>query len=444
MIEVPTTRYAKTTDGVHIAYQVWGEGPRDILVSTALWWNLEFQWTEPSVARFWNRLGRLGRVIMFDKRGTGLSDRVPDDHLPTLEERSDDIRVVLDAVGSERSVVYGGFHGAPLAIVFAATQPERTQSLILVDSQARVVRTTDHPWGLTPELAERTTELMEQRWGGSYMLRFSNPSRADEPETREWWATMQRMSASPAAAMTLWRMAMATDVSEVLPIIRVPTLVVHHSDNRLMEVGCGRYVASHIPGARFVEVPGGDLVLTGADDILDLIEEFVTGRHPVSEPDRVLATVLFTDIVDSTRRAVEMGDRQWRETLDRHDALVERALERYRGRKVNSTGDGMLAVFDGPARAVHCATAIRDGAGALGFEVRAGLHTGEVELRGDDIGGVAVHIGARVAALAQTDQVLVSRTVTDLVAGSGITFTDRGEHELKGVPGSWRLFAVEG
>ncbi len=442
-MDSPKVKYARTGDGVHIAYQTWGSGPVDILISSGLWWHIEFQWTEPTVAHYLEALGRIGRVITFDKRGTGLSDRVPVDRLPTLEERTDDLTAVLDAVGAEKAVVIGQNHGAPMAILFAATYPERTHSLILSGAFARFVQAADYPWGFPEHLAERTLARMEEHWDEPNALAQVAPSRVDDSHARDWWATMQRMAVSPAAAVALFRMSMETDVRDVLAAIHVPTLVVHLTGDRLINIGCGRHLAEHIDGAQFVEAEGSDVVFEDLPEIGDAIEEFVTGRPAAREPDRVLATVVFTDIVDSTKHLTALGDSGWREVLDRHDALVERSLERYRGRKVNPTGDGMLAVFDGPARAVQCACAIRDGVGALGIEVRAGVHTGEIELRGDDVAGVAVHIGARVASLGGAGDVLVTRTVTDLVAGSGLEFADRGEQDLKGLPGTWQIYAVD-
>jgi class 3 adenylate cyclase len=441
---MPPTRYAKTSDGVHIAYQVYGDGPVDILLSGSLWWHLEFQWTDPSAVRVKERLARLGRVIEFDKRGTGLSDRVPVDRLPTLEQRIDDITAVLDAAGSTSAVLLGQNHGAPLALLFAATFPERTRALILQGAFARFAEAPDYSYGFPERLVSRVVEQMESHWDEPHALAQIAPSSVHDPDLREWWTTMQRMAVSPGAALALWNMSMATDVRGVLPAIHVPTLVVHLSDDRLIHIGCGRHLAEHIAGATFVEVPGSDIGWSDPTPVSDVIEEWLTGRQPESEVDRVLATVMFTDIIDSTKQLIEHGDREWKAVLDRHDALIDRALDRYRGRKVNPTGDGVLATFDGPARAVQCACAIRDGVAAFGIEIRAGVHTGEIELRGDDVSGLAVHLGARVAALAGPSQVLVTRTVTDLVAGSGLHFTEHGEHELKGLPGSWHLYAVDG
>ena len=396
------------------------------------------------MAQTFERYGRIGRIIAFDKRGTGLSDRVPLDRLPSLDERIDDITAVLDAAGSSSAVLFGQNHGSPLAILFAATFPERTKALILLDAFARFARAPDYPWGFPPELAPRVVAHMEEHWDEPHALRQIAPSYADDPEAREWWTTMQRMSVSPGAAVALWEMNLTTDVRDVLPAIHVPTLVLIATAGRLIDPGCGRHLAEHIAGARLVELPDEGAGFFADTQTGDAVEEFLTGRAPSTPTDRVLATVVFTDIVDSTKHLAELGDRAWRDVLDRHDSLIDRALERYRGRKVNPTGDGMVATFDGPARAVQCACAIRDGVAALGIEVRAGVHTGEIELRGDDIGGIAVHLCARVSALGQPGEVLVTRTVTDLVAGSGLQFAARGEHELKGIPGAWTLFAVDG
>lgn len=440
---MPPTRYAKTGDGVHIAYQVFGEGPIDILVSGALWWHVEHQWTDPSMVALHERLGRLGRVIVFDKRGTGLSDRVPVDRLPTLEARLDDLTAVLDAAGSSSAVLVGANHGAPLAILFAATFPDRTDSLVLWGAYARCLEAPDYPCGLAEHLASQVEARMEDHWDEPHGIEQLAPSSANDPTARSWWSTMQRHSVSPAAAVALWKMATATDVRDVLPSVHVPTLVMHLADDRLVDPGCGQHLVDNIDDARFVELPGADTNFVDLTPVADAIEEFLTGHVRAPEPDRALATVMFTDIVDSTAQLSRLGDRDWRQVLDRHDALVDRTIERHRGRKVKSMGDGVLATFDGPARAVRCAAAIRDGVEALDIQVRAGVHTGEVELRGDDVSGTAVHIGARVAALGAAREVLVTRTVVDLVAGSGLQFSDRGEVELKGLPGRWQVFAVE-
>ena len=442
-MDVPTTQYATTRDGLHIAYQVYGDGPVDILYTGVHWWHLEFQWTEPHWRRFLERLGGIGRVILFDKRGTGLSDRVPPDDLPTLEQRVDDLVTVLDAADAPRAVVYGGTYGAQLAIAMAAMFPERVDALVIEDALARLMRTDDYPWGITQEQADRTLDRMNNHWGQQVNLQLSSPSRVDDPEVRDWWTTMQRLAASPGAAVTIMRMAMDTDVRALLRGVQCPTLVIHRADNQLIEVGHGRYLAEHLPDAQYVELPGADVFFIPRDDVADLIEEFVTGRPAPVRADRKLAAVLFTDLVDSTAEAARLGDAAWRELLDRHEALVDRALQRHRGEKVKTTGDGVLATFDGPSRAVQCAAAICEGMPALGLRARAGVHVGEIELRGTDIGGIAVHTAARVAALAGPDEVRVTRTVVDLVSGAGLEFAPVGTHELKGVPGSFELFTLE-
>jgi pimeloyl-ACP methyl ester carboxylesterase len=435
-------RYA-SSDDVQIAYEVFGSGPRDLVFVHGWVTNLELLWEHPRVAHALERLGSFSRVINFDKRGTGLSDRVPVDRLPTLEQRMDDVRAVMDAAGSERAVLFGHSEGGPMSLLFAAAYPERTEGLVVYGSFATRVRQPGYPWAPTAEEREREMRGIEEEWGGVVHLAELAPNAANDEEFRDWWARYLRSSASPAAAAALMRMNSEVDVRSVLPGIAVPTLVVHRSGDRRFGAGGARWLAEQIPGARYVELPGADhLVWADPEPIVDLVEEFVTGVPPAEVPDRVLVTVLFTDIVGSTEAAAAVGDEAWRRLLDRHDELVRRYLERYRGREVKSTGDGFLAVFDGPARAVRCAEAIAEAVVALGLEVRAGLHTGEVELRGDDVGGVAVHACARIASLAGAGEVLVSRTVRDLTAGSGIAFAERGTHELRGVPGEWELFAA--
>jgi class 3 adenylate cyclase len=385
-------------------------------------------------------------VICFDKRGTGMSDPVPVHALPTLEQRMDDVRAVLDVVGSEKPAVFGYSEGGQMAALFAATYPERTRALVLYGTYARVRSDPDYPPGLPDEVLESFTNEIAAHWGEvTDMLALFALSATRDPGFRDWLGRYAQHSGSPATAVTLLQMNNEIDVRSALPAIGVPTLVLHRVGDPLAAVEHGRYLAEHIPGAKYVEMPGDDhLVFTGdVDRLADEIEQFLTGNRPEPNPDRVLATVLLTDIADSTQRAAEVGDQRWRELLDRHDEVVRRALERFRGKEVTATGDGFLAAFDGPARAVHCALAVTEGARSLGLPVRSGLHTGECEPRGDQLGGIAVHIAARVASLAQPGQVLVSRTVTDLVVGSRLEFSDRGDHELKGVPGTWRLFAVQ-
>jgi class 3 adenylate cyclase len=439
----PETRYAKS-GAVSIAYQVVGDGPRDLVYVPGWVSHIEYLWEEPSVAAFLRRLASFSRLILFDKRGTGMSDRVPNEQLPTLEQRMDDVRVVMDAAGSERAALLGVSEGGPMCLLFAATYPERTTAVILVAAYARRLSAPDYPWGTPPEQYEAFVQENARDWGGPVGLAARAPSQVDNPAFSRWWATYLRMSASPGAAEALTRMNGPIDVRHVLPAVRVPALVLHRTGDLAIGVENGRYLAQQIDGARFVQLPGDDhLAWVGdQDSLVDEVEEFLTGVRRGPEPDRVLATVLFTDLVGSTELASELGDRRWRELLEAHRVVVRRELERFRGHEVDTTGDGFLATFDGPARAIRCATAIRDGVTALGLEIRAGLHTGECELHDGNVAGIAVHTGARVAALAGAGEVLVSSTVRDLVAGSGIEFENRGAHELKGLPTAVAIHAV--
>jgi class 3 adenylate cyclase len=435
-------RYANS-DGLQIAYEVFGSGPRDLVFVHGWVTNLELMWEQPRIARSLERLGSFCRVINFDKRGTGLSDRVPVDRLPTLEQRMDDVRAVMDAAGSERAVLFGHSEGGPMCALFAAAYPQRTEALIMYGSFAVRSPQPGYPWAPAPAERAQHVQRLREGWGGIVHLAELAPSVIGDQEFEEWWARFLRSSASPAAAVALTSMNSDTDVRSVLPTIRVPTLIVHRTGDRRADVRGSRWMAEQIEGARYVELPGDDhLIWADPDPIFDAVEEFVTGVPPSAVPDRMLTTVLFTDIVGSTEAAAALGDDEWRRALDRHDELVRRYVERYRGREIKSTGDGFLAAFDGPARAVRCAQAIAEAVTALGLQIRAGAHTGEVEVRGDDIGGLAVHIAARVAARASGGEVLASSTVKDLVAGSGISFTSRGAHELKGVPGQWELYAA--
>jgi class 3 adenylate cyclase len=437
----PVTRYAKSGD-VHIAYQVTGAGPRDLVFVPGFVSHLEADWEIPARARFLDRLGGFCRLIRFDKRGTGLSDRVP---IPTLEQRMDDVRAVMDAVGSERAALFGISEGGPMSILFAATYPARTTALVIYGSYARRLWAPDHPYGLTQAEWDGIVRRLEREWGGPVAVDLWAPSMVHDERFREGWAAYLRLAASPGAAAAVMRMNGEIDVRHVLPVIQVPTLILHRTGDRVTFIDQARVMAEHIEGAKLVELPGIDHILTvgDADAIVDEVEEFLTGVRHGPEPDRVLATVLFTDIVGATERAADLGDRRWRDLLQGHHTLVRRELGRFRGREVDTAGDGFLATFDGPARAVRCARAVSDGVRALGLEVRAGLHTGEVELLDDKVSGLAVHIGARVAAAAGPGEVLVSSTVRDLVAGSGLRFQDRGAHALRGVPGEWHLFALE-
>lgn len=440
----PETRYARNGD-VSIAYQVVGEGPLDLVLVHGWVQSFDPGWEIEAIKRFYRRLSSFSRLILFDKRGTGLSDRVPVDDLPTLETRMDDVRAVMDAVGSERGALLGHSEGGAMAALFAATYPERTTALVMVGSFARGAWAPDYPLGTTDSARERKDEAISESWGVEFtrsILRQLGPSIADDEELVQAYARAAARGASPAAASALMEMSSMIDVRDVLPAIRVPTLVLHRADEFLAKTS--RDVSERIPGAKMVELRGQDHMpwLGDQDAVLDEIEEFLTGVRPHPALDRVLATVLFTDIVGSTQVAAELGDRRWNDLLERHNALVRSELGRFRGRELNTAGDGFLATFDGPARAISCAVSIRDAARSLGLQIRFGLHTGELELAGSDIRGIAVHTGARVAGIAGSGEVLVSSTVRDLVAGSGLEFADRGTHELKGVPGEWRLYAV--
>ena len=435
------THYAKSGD-VNIAYQVAGDGPRDLVVVPGWISNIDLFWDEPHVAQFFERLASFSRLILFDKRGTGLSDRVLD--MPNLETRMDDVRAVMDAVSSERASLFGWSEGGPMCALFAATYPQRTTALIMSGSYARRMWAPDCTWGTPRETWDAFLDSLVRDWGGTMGLDERAPSLAGDAQFRDWWARFVRQSASPSAGRAIWSMIADIDVRHVLPAIRVPTLIIHNTGDRNVPVEHSRYMAERIPGAKYVELPGIDHApyAGNSDMILDEIEEFLTGVRRGPEPDRILATVLFTDIVDATRKAVELGDRRWRDLLEAHHALVRERLVQFRGREIDTAGDGFLAAFDGPARGVRAARAIVDGVKRLGLEVRAGLHTGECEVSGSKLTGVAVHIGARIAALARGGEVLVSNTVKDLVAGSGLMFDDRGLQTLKGVPGESRLFAL--
>jgi class 3 adenylate cyclase len=445
-VERPETYYAKSGN-VHIAYQVFGEGPIDLVFVPGVISNLEVSWQNPlGFERFAERLGSFARVIWFDKRGTGLSD--PVEGVPTLEARMDDVRAVMEAAGSERAALMGVSEGGPMTILFAATYPAKTAALILYGTAAKTIRSHDYPWGMTFEDAFRSIEQVEQHWGEAdfcdQLLRELAPSIADDEDFRRFWRMYLRVGASPATAAALQRMNMEIDVRHVLPATRVPTLVLHRAGSSV-DVEQGRYLGRQIPTAKYVELDGEDHFAWVGDSeaVLREIESFLEELRPAGEPDRVLATVLFTDIVDSTKTAAELGDDDWRRLLREHHVLVRNQLTRFRGREVDTAGDGFFATFDGPARAVRCAQAIAGSVRELGLEVRAGLHTGEVELDDDSVRGIAVHIGARVAAAADPGEVLVSSTVKELVAGSGLEFKERGAAELRGLPGEWRLYAVQ-
>jgi class 3 adenylate cyclase len=428
---------------VHIAYQVFGSGELDVVLVPGFVTHVELVWENEPFARALESLASFARVINFDRRGSGLSD--PVSVAPTLEQRMDDVRAVMDAAGSERAALVGISEGVPMSILFAATYPDRVQALVCCGGMARSTEDVDYPWAAPAEaLIESGLELIVPHWGEGAMIELAAPSQADNPEARAFFARMERASASPGMLASLTQMFLDIDIRDVVPTVHAPTLILHRLHDRLVNVRNGRWLAEHMPNARLVELPGDDHILWYEDPELALgeMQEFLTGTHYTPEPERTLATVLFTDIVDSTRTAAEFGDRRWREVLQRHQKTVRAALGRFDGREVKSIGDGFLATFDGPARAIRCARAILDSSEELGIRVRAGLHTGECEVMGDDIGGIAVHIAARVSALAEPSEVLVSRTVKDLVAGSGIEFSDRGIHTLKGVPDTWQLYAA--
>jgi class 3 adenylate cyclase len=437
----PETRYAKSGD-VHIAYQVVGNGPIDLVLIPGLWTHIEHQWEEPSFARFLERLASFTRLIVLDVRGAGLSDRAPE--LPPMEQQMDDVLAVLDATGSASAAFLGLSQAGPMAILFAASHPERTRALVLYGTYAMPRKEPDYPWGRTQEWLADYDRLIDQEWGSGVFLAQVAPTRvADEP-FREWWSRYERLSYGPGNALAYFRMNRQVDVRAILPIIRVPTLILQRRGDVYRDPGHAGYLAEHIPGAKLVELSGIDHLpyLGDSDSVLDEVQEFLTGVRPPPEHDRVLATVVFTDIVKSTELASALGDRAWKELLERHRAVVRKELKRFRGREIDTAGDGFLSTFDGPARAVKCAQAIVHAVRAIGLEVRAGVHTGEVVLIGEGVAGTALHIGARVAAMAAPNQVLVSSTVRDLVAGSGIEFDDHGEHALKGVPGRWRVFVA--
>jgi class 3 adenylate cyclase len=437
----PDTRYARSGE-LYIAYQVVGEGPIDLVWVPGWISNIDHYWTEPAIERYFQRLAAFSRVILFDRRGTGVSDPVL--RAPTLEEQMDDVVAVLDAAGSEKAALYAQLEGGAMAVMFAASHPERTAALILYEAMPRMSWAPDYDWAPTHEQREA---MLRQPWGDGSRIVALAPSAAGNPRLREWFARLERLAASPSTAAELVMMNGQVDVRAILPQVQTPTLVLHRSEDRFVDIRHSRYLAEHIPDARLVELRGAEALTfgTGDDELIEEVQEFLTGARGTSDPERVLATVMFGDIVGSTERAADLGDRRWRRLLEDFGRAYERELERYRGRVVKELGDGVLATFDGPARAILCAAAVRNQARSeFGLELRAGMHTGEVEVMGDDIGGIAVHIAARVLGYAAPGELVVSGTVKDLVVGSGIPFEDRGEHELRGVPGRWRLWAVTG
>ena len=444
MTPATETRYAKSGE-VHIAYQVLGDGPLDLLLMNADFIPTDAWDEQPLLAGATERLASFSRLVRFDRRGVGLSDPITPSTPPTLEQWMDDAVAVLDTIGSERAALMAANDIGPLAILMAATHPSRVRALVLVNSYARGIQGPDYPWGFPQDVAEKMIDdTIDASDDGGWSLDLVVPSLAGDAEFRRWWDRAGNRGASPATARALLRVYGGSDVRDILEVVDVPTLILHRVDDRATAVEHSRYLAEHIKGAKLVELPGADDMFWVGDTetLLDDVEEFLTGERRRPDLERVLATVLFTDIVGSTERAAALGDHRWRQLLDEHDRACARQVERCRGRVVKSTGDGLLATFDGPARAISCALDIRDALHRIGIEIRTGIHIGEVELRGDDIGGIAVHIAARIEALAGAGQVLVSRTVTDLVAGSGIAFRHTGGHPLKGIDGDWQLYEV--
>jgi class 3 adenylate cyclase len=437
----PTTKYV-TVGGAEVAYQVLGAGPRDLIWAAGSG-HIDMRWESPVFAEYMGNLASMSRLILFDRRGTGASEALSDDAFPTWEDWSDDVRAVLDAAESDRAVVFGEVDGGGMATFFAATHPERVSALILANTTARMASAPDYPIGIAPEVAQTLVEAFRSTWGTADFIHSEFPSRVDDPEFVAWGERMLRAAATPKSQVAQLRYSLQSfDARAALPLIQASTLVIHNQ-NLFFPVAMGRYLADHIDGAKFVELPDADLFLATSDKAMAEIAEFVTGSRPAPEIDRLLTTVLFTDIVGSTQRAVDEGDQRWSKLLDAHHKAVRWELKRYGGTEIDTAGDGFFVTFDGPARAIRCACAIRDSIDSLGLQIRAGVHTGEVERSDQGLRGLAIHIGARVGAAAGAGEVLVSRTVADLVAGSGITLSDRGEYDLKGVPGAWQLFAVE-
>jgi len=437
-MEPIVTRYARKND-ISIAYQVFGGGNIDLVFVPGFISHIDNYWDEPNLARWLRRLGSFCRVLMFDKQGTGLSDR--NGKLPGMDERMDDVRAVMDAQGIEKASLFGISEGGSLATLFAAHHPDRTQALILYGAFAQFTS-----WFPTQESLEDLFDYIDKAWGSGESLPMFAPTMKDDAAFKQWWGKFEKLGGSPGAVKELMRMNSQIDITDILPSVNVPTLVIHRKNDVTVSCKGGRLLAERIPNARYIELPGTDhlpMVGENSDQIIDEIAKFLTGKWRPVDTERILATVLFTDIVDSTRLAAEIGDRQWRDMLEHHHTMVRRELGRYRGREVDTAGDGFFATFDGPARAIHCARAIRDVVSGSGIQMRAGLHTGECEMIGGKIGGIAVHIGSRVMHEASPGEILVSGTVKDLVAGSGLTFQDLGKHMLKGIPDKWRLFKVE-
>jgi pimeloyl-ACP methyl ester carboxylesterase len=438
------TRYTKVGD-VHIAYQVVGDGPLDLVVVPGWVSHLEVQyWEEPIVAHFFERLATFSRLILFDKRGTGLSDRVAPSALPTLEQRMEDVNAVMDAVGSSRAALFGISEGGAMCALFAATYPDRVSALVMSGCFPKWIKDNDYPWAPTREQHEAAIDAYEARWGTAIGFKTVAPSVADDERCQNWWARNLRMGASPADGIALYRMNIEIDIRAVLPTIGVPTLILHRAGDRLIDVGNSRYMAEHIPGAKYVELEGSDHLpwFGDANTPLGEIQEFLTGVRPTDEYERILTTVLLTDVVGSTAKVASVGDAQWRNQLEAFYQSVRQELARFRGTLIRTTGDGVLATFDGPARAVRCGMAICREARSVGLEARVGIHTGEVQMMDEEIGGITVHVAARVMDIAGSGEVLVSSTVKDITAGAGIAFEQRGTHTLKGVPDQWQLFSA--
>jgi class 3 adenylate cyclase len=437
----PIARYARSGD-VNIAYLVQGDSDLDFVWIPPWISQVEYLWAEESLGRVMDRLTNFSRVITFDRRGSGLSD--PLSGAPTLEEQMDDVLAVMDAAGSKRAAIAGTLEGGPMAALFAATHPDRVSHLVLYATFARSTAAPGYDWTWSAEERDANMALALEHWGEGLVAGGVAPSLAGDADFKEWAGRLERLAASPATISRIFDLIGEIDVRDILPSIRVPTLVMHRRDDSFIDPRHSHYIAEHIPEATLVLLEGGDNMFSIGDSeaLIGEIEEFLTGERHEAEADRMLATVLFTDICGSTERAAQLGDRSWRYMLERHDALFRRSLERHRGREVKRTGDGFLATFDGPARAIRCASDLTDQVGSIGIQIRAGLHTGELEVMDGDLGGLAVHIAARVMDRAGPSEVLVSSTVKDLVVGSGIEFEERGEHELRGVPGEWRLFSV--
>ena len=442
----PETRYAWLGQD-RIAYQVLGQGPSDLVVTPGSFTHVDAMWEDPAAALMFRRFASFSRLIRFDRLGTGASDPVPLDHLPPWESYAQELTAVLDEVGSDSAAILVSTDAGSMAMYFAATKPERTSALILFNTTARVMAADDYSIGMPREVAEVLLGQLDQVWGTEAMAQLAAPSRAGDKRFRRWIAKAARAAASPKAAQAFLRVMFGIDARPFLPLIQAPTLVLHRTGYPLLSIEHGRYLAEHIPGARLIELPGADATLPyqAADVVVDHVEALLGGlRRRPAVADRVLATVLFTDIVGSTEQAGRLGDRRWRELLEVHDELARRVVEEFGGQLVKTTGDGILASFDGPGRGIRCAAALRDELGGIGLQIRVGLHTGEVELRDADVGGIAVHLAARVMAAAGPGEILTSRTVRDLVVGSDITLEDRGPHALRGIEGSWQLFAVRG